>query len=806
MQARLLFSITKYKPEDGDLYMSISPSTPIIVGVGQFTERIGSPEYDALASADIAARAAKRAFADAKSLDSLGQHVDAIATTRTFEDSTPRRAQPFGKSDNFPRSVASRLGLDPRVAVWEKSGGNTPQQLVSEFATRLSNGEFRMVLLAGGENISTARWLQKSGESADWSETADGSVENRGMGMTGLAYRYNMSHGLIGTPPSYALCETARRGRLGQTPDDYLADMGRLFAPFTDIAAANPYSSSEVSANTAQELTAVGERNRMIATPYPLRLVARDQVNQGAAVVLTTVGTARDLGIAEDQWIYLHGHAAVAERELMQRQDLGRYPAAVLACEDALRQSGITIDDVSYFDFYSCFPIAVSSVAIDGLGLRADDPRGLTLTGGLPYFGGPGNNYSMHAICTAVERARQNPGTYGLIGANGGYLSKYAVGIYSSTPAEFQIGDNARLQNKVDSWEAPARDERPDGWATIETYTVVYAKAGPDYGVIVGRTADGKRFLAKTEPGDAETIDEIMPQDALGRQIFVRHTSRGNRFAFTEERIEQLLPPRTPAFRESYEYAIVERDGHLLQVTINRPEVRNSLHPMASDELAEIWDAFEADPELWVAVLTGAGTAAFSAGNDLKYTAAGNERWLPLSGFGGLTARTRNKPVIAAVNGFAMGGGTEMALACDIVVADETASFALSEVRVGLVAAAGGLVRLPRQIPKKVAAEHILTGRAILATDALRLGLVNRVMPAGEAVKGAREIAEEILTVSPTSVRVSMRAMAEADEYASEAAAMAAPAAYMDDLMTTEDYLEGPKAFAEKRPPIWMNR
>ncbi|WP_106351219.1 enoyl-CoA hydratase-related protein [Antricoccus suffuscus] len=786
--------------------MSISPSTPIIVGVGQFTERIGSPEYAALSSADIAARAAERAFADAKSLDSLGQHVDAIATTRTFEDSTPRRAQPFGKTDNFPRSVASRLGIAPRVAVLEKAGGNTPQQLVTEFAERLSTGEFRMVLLAGGENISTARWLQKSGESADWSETVEGSVENRGMGMTGLAYRYNMSHGVVGAPPSYALCETARRGRLGQAPDEYLAEMGRLFAPFTEVAAANPYSSSDVTASTPNELTTVGERNRMIASPYPLRLVARDQVNQGAAVVLTTVGTARELGIAESQWIYLHGHAAVAERELMQRQDLGRYPAAVLACEEALRQSGITIDEVTYFDFYSCFPVAVSSVAIDGLGLSADDPRGLTLTGGLPYFGGPGNNYSMHAICTAVERTRQDPGSYGFVGANGGYLSKYAVGIYSSKPAEFVASDNARLQKVVDGWDAPAREERPDGWATIETYTVVYSKTGPDFAVVVGRTAGGNRFLARTDAGDSDTVAQVVADDALGKKVFVRHTSRGNRFAFTEERIEQLLPRRTPAFRESYEYAIVERDGHLLQVTINRPEVRNSLHPMASDELAEIWDAFEADPDLWVAILTGAGTAAFSSGNDLKYTAAGNERWLPLTGFGGITARARTKPVIAAVNGFAMGGGTEMALACDIVVADETASFALSEVRVGLVAAAGGLVRLPRQIPKKVAAEHILTGRAILAADALRLGLVNRVMPAGAAVQGAREIAEEILAVSPTSVRISMRVMAEADEYPSEAAAMAAPAAYMDDLMTTEDYLEGPKAFAEKRPPVWKNR
>nr|WP_229181881.1 enoyl-CoA hydratase-related protein [Bradyrhizobium oropedii] len=267
--------------------------------------------------------------------------------------------------------------------------------------------------------------------------------------------------------------------------------------------------------------------------------------------------------------------------------------------------------------------------------------------------------------------------------------------------------------------------------------------------------------------------------------------------------MDGLLPLRRPTFRDSYEYALVERRGHLLQITINRPEVRNSLHPMANEELEGIWDAYEADPDLWVAIITGAGSEAFSAGNDLKYTASGKPMWMPRSGFGGLTSRTRVKPVIAAVNGFAMGGGTEMALASDIVVADERASFALSEVRVGLIAAAGGLVRLPRQIPKKIAVEHILTGRPILAEQALRLGLVNRIMPPGQALNGALEIAEQILAVSPTSVRVSMKVMNEAEE---EASAASTPSEFLDELFTSEDYLEGPKAFAEKRKPIWRNR
>ena len=786
--------------------MTVPASTPIIVGVGQFTERLGAPDFEGFAAYEIATRAAERAMNDALSIDKLRSVVDAIATTRIFEDSTPRRAQPFGKSNNFPHSIASRLGIEPRVAVWEKAGGNTPQHLVNEFAARLANDEFRMVLIAGAENISTARWLQAQGRRADWSETVEGAVENRGMGLQGLALRYNIRHGLLGTAPYYGLCENARRGRLGLTREQYLKSMGELFAPFTEVAAENPYASSDVKPMSSEELTTVGERNRMIADPYPQRLMARDQVNQGAALVMTTVGVARELGIPEDRWVYLHGHADVAERELMQRQDLGRYPSAVIATKSALEQAGVTAKALSFLEFYSCYPIAVTSIAIDGLGIRQDDPRGFTVTGGLPYFGGPGNNFSMHSIASMVERLRGKPGSYGLVGANGGYLSKYSAGVYSTRPAAFVPFDSKELQNEIDGWPAPAISEKPDGWATIETYTVVYTKNGPDYAVVVGRTPDGERFLASTEADDRETVEDILEGEPLGRRIFVRSTNRGNRFTFTEERMDHLLPLRRPTFRDAYEYATVERRGHLLVVTINRPEVRNSLHPMANEELEAIWDAYEADADLWVAIITGAGTEAFSAGNDLKYTASGKPMWVPRSGFGGLTNRTRVKPVIAAVNGFAMGGGTEMALASDIVVADAKASFALSEVRVGLIAAAGGLVRLPRQIPKKIAVEHILTGRSIPAEQALQLGLVNRIVPTGKALDGALEIAEEILAVSPTSVRVSMKVMNEADEHASEASAASTPLEFIDELLTSEDYLEGPKAFAEKRKPIWRNR
>ena len=208
-----------------------------------------------------------------------------------------------------------------------------------------------------------------------------------------------------------------------------------------------------------------------------------------------------------------------------------------------------------------------------------------------------------------------------------------------------------------------------------------------------------------------------------------------------------------------------------------------------------------------MAIFTGAGTAAFSAGNDIKYTASGKQMWVPKSGFGGITNRVRVKPVIAAVNGIAMGGGTEISLACDIVVADENAQFALSEVRVGVFAGTGGLVRLPRQIPKKIGVELILTGRKLPAAEALRLGLVSRIAPAEQSLAAAREIAAEILEASPTSVRLSMEVMNEADEQPSEIGAVRNMSPrFLDELFTSEDYLEGSTAFSQKRKPNWKNR
>lgn len=255
-----------------------------------------------------------------------------------------------------------------------------------------------------------------------------------------------------------------------------------------------------------------------------------------------------------------------------------------------------------------------------------------------------------------------------------------------------------------------------------------------------------------------------------------------------------------------YEFLEVERDGRLTIITINRPAVYNALHPPAHFEFDAVFNEFRDDPDQWIAIVTGAGDKAFSAGNDLKYQAAGGPRERPDSGFAGLTQRfDLDKPVIAAVNGFAMGGGFEIALACDLIIAAEGAVFALPEPRVGLAALAGGLHRLPRLIGPKRALGMILTGRRVSAAEGKELGFVNEVVSQADLMGEARRWAELILECSPMSVRASKQAVYQGLDRSNLEDAIATVYPAVQKLYDSADFVEGPKAFAEKRAPNWKS-
>jgi enoyl-CoA hydratase/carnithine racemase len=252
------------------------------------------------------------------------------------------------------------------------------------------------------------------------------------------------------------------------------------------------------------------------------------------------------------------------------------------------------------------------------------------------------------------------------------------------------------------------------------------------------------------------------------------------------------------------EFCKTERDGRILTVTLNRPEVRNAIHPPAARELEQVFDEFEADPELWVAILTGAGDLAFSAGNDLKYQAAGNKMDWPKTGFGGIALRFDSvKPLIAAVNGVALGGGFEIALACDLIIASERASFGLPEPLVGQAAMAGGMHRLPRQIGLKNAMGMLLTGRRVDAAEGQRLGFVNEVVAPEQLMDAAHRWADQILECAPLSVRASKQAALQGLDAAGLEAAVRGRYEQLYAMLKSGDYIEGARAFAEKRRPQW---
>jgi enoyl-CoA hydratase/carnithine racemase len=258
---------------------------------------------------------------------------------------------------------------------------------------------------------------------------------------------------------------------------------------------------------------------------------------------------------------------------------------------------------------------------------------------------------------------------------------------------------------------------------------------------------------------------------------------------------------------KTYEFIKTGISGRVLVVTINRPESFNSLHPAANREMGDAFDEYAVNDDLWVAIVTGAGEKAFSAGNDLKWTAENQGKLeIPPRGFGGLTNRfDLDKPVIAAVNGVALGGGFEIALACDIIVAASNARFGLPEPRVGLAALAGGMHRLPRQIGLKNAMSMMLTGRHVDAQEAFRLGIAQEVCEPAQLMERAMAWAGQIAECAPLSVRTTKQVAMESLGYPLEEASRRKYAA-VDKLFRSEDFVEGPRAFAEKRKPNWKGR
>lgn len=498
--------------------------TPVLIGGGQVTCRAAPARSPELSPVGFMAEAARRALADAGLGSEHATLIDRVAAVRMTADNRPPGRHPFGTADNVPRAVAKRIGADPREAIYGVIGGQSPQAFVNECAGALYAGECEMALIVAGEATGLERAARRAGLELDWSEEIGGDCEDRGPGDLKI-HPAEIRHGLFVPVLVYSMIEHALRTRLGRSRGAHRQAMAELFAGFSRVAAVNPHAQFPVE-RSADFLLTESADNYRVSDPYLKWLVAQDAVNQGAAVLMTTEAKADELGIAPEKRVYLHGYAAVSDLAVIERADMGATRPAALAARAAFGMAGWRVEEIGPADIYSCFPCAVTAVC-EAVGLPAGDGARLTVTGGLPYFGGAGNGYSLFAIAEMLGRLRAQPDAKGLITANGGFMSKESVGLYSTErPAEWRPLSVSGLDAEA-AQDRVEVDMNPAG-GTIETFTIAYAKGAPARALIIGRTEAGARFAAASE--EAEVIGQMLAAEPIGRRVEVEAGERANSF------------------------------------------------------------------------------------------------------------------------------------------------------------------------------------------------------------------------------------------------------------------------------------
>lgn len=496
--------------------MAIDESrVPVVVATGQSIDRATSAS--ALALATDAARQA---------LDSVPALRPRVQLVSVVNSMSPIGAAPA-------TLLARRLGLAPTRTEVTTIGGNSPQWLISRAAEAIAAGELDVALIAGAEAQHSARAGGAGATAAHAGSADDPGSEDApdpdpvvGDDRVGVGPG-ELRIGLVAPVHVYALFESVIAHRARRTPAQQRAALGTLMAPFTAVAATQRAAwFGEV--RTPGELATVTPDNRLVAEPYPKRMCAILHVNQGAAVVVTSLAAARASGVAHDAVFCWSGADANEVWFPTARPDLGSSAGLRAAAAATTTAAGIGVDDIDAFDVYSCFPCVVE-MAVEALGIAPDDARGLTTTGGLPYFGGPGNNYSLHAVATMVDRLRQGGGT-GLVSAMGWYATKHAVGIYGTTPPPrgWRRGHTADAQRAIDSSAVSVATEA-EGGAVVVAATAVM---GPDGTVsaapVIARLPDRRQMAAAAMP---EELGSLAGRDLVGEAIEISGTPPRYRLA-----------------------------------------------------------------------------------------------------------------------------------------------------------------------------------------------------------------------------------------------------------------------------------
>ncbi len=484
---------------------------PVIIGAAQFTQRKESDQN--LDPLSLMEKTSQLAIEETK-INNIKDIIDAVymlnVVSWSYEDA--------------PGLLSERLNIKPKEKVYfsMSMGGNSPQLMINRAAKAIVKGNHRCVLITGGESTYTIGKKFNRNPPENWPAIKEPKyIEEKKSGYLSEFERKNA----IGWPPiAYSLFESAVRAFFGRNLEDHKVYMGELYERYSKVASENPFSWTQKYLK-AEEITTPTKNNRYITFPYTKQMCANNFVDQSATVIMTSQEIAESLNIDPKNLIYLTGSADFKNiGAITRRPNLHDSPAVRESSRLALEQAGLTIDEIDKFDFYCCFPSMVE-ITIKELGIKKDDPRNLTITGGLPFHGGPLSAYSLQAVAQAVNLIRNNSSFKVMILANGGYNSGESVGIYSSTPGKipWEIRDDSKIQQSILEKALPKPVEKAYGNFTINAYTILYSRTGGiKRGIFIGTLENGLRTIAITKEG-LPNLSTLETQDFVGKTYKVEY-------------------------------------------------------------------------------------------------------------------------------------------------------------------------------------------------------------------------------------------------------------------------------------------
>lgn len=470
-------------------------SAPVIIGVGEASRKTVPGEWPR--PVDLAGHAIKVALADTGQAHPISAAIDTIAAIRTFEDSGVSLGT--GSPDNVPEAFGAAGGISAQNLIYADIGGQSPQAMVQELAGAIRRGERQVAIIVAAEATGTAKRARKAGIELDWRLRSQTAFDNR-LSSFPILSRNEIRHGIISMPLAYSLLENARRLGLGLSREDYLVHMAELGAAMSAKSLTREHAQFAKHFTTC-DLVRGDEGDFRLTDIYRRWRVAQDAVDLGGAIILTSAGKARELGVADDKMVWLAGASETKEAPYSERADIIYARALDFALHAALDQAGIAATDLGPIDIYSCFPVAVYG-AVDTL---SDSMRSLgdyTLTGGLNFFGGPGNGYATYSLSAMVDALRNNGSKPALVTANGGVMSKQAVGIYTAhQPAQPWMGDIATGYHA----KSVELDSAPQGKGKILTYARPVSRDRIGAATLLLAMENGARAMAVLD--DAADID-----------------------------------------------------------------------------------------------------------------------------------------------------------------------------------------------------------------------------------------------------------------------------------------------------------